>query len=139
MAFTYASPDVESWLGRRSNPLMTGARSLSLTDLKRRGLAMDISSGFELIAAALGIPASIYALFQIYRDRQKPVEDADLAHQKYFEVQKRLSELPNRVLLTFSNIIIKVPFLSMSMNLYTIQLAFLEVRAGVFQARDRTS
>jgi hypothetical protein len=63
---------------------------------------MDVITAISLVTGILSIPASIYALIQIRRDGLKPIEDADLVQQKYLDVQKRLSKLPNRILLTFS-------------------------------------
>jgi hypothetical protein len=63
---------------------------------------MDAITVITLITSVLGIPASIYALVQIRRDRRKPVEDSGVAQQKYIDVLRRLSELPDRVLITFN-------------------------------------
>ena len=63
---------------------------------------MDVFNAFSLVTGILGVPASLYSLIQIHRDRKKPVENGAASRQKYLDIQTPLAELPGRVLLTFS-------------------------------------
>lgn len=63
---------------------------------------MDVFNAVSLVTGILGVPASLYSLIQIHRERKRPIENGGASRQKYLGIQARLSELPNRVLLNFS-------------------------------------